>query len=162
MYRNYVPHYPHRTSMINWKLTHKQSHFNKYYQVYHTKYFTLLHTAYPFTLWIQCFPCYMISEVGHLAVFLSLPAQNLPELPPRSYFLLQTCCYLVVMHLFPLYFAGNKLKHPSECTILKIVFLNVSRWPCCRTQIVCITHSTLAQPILPTRPSFYSEEILRI
>ena len=38
-----------------------------------------------------------------------------------SYFLF-TCCYLVVMHLFPPYFPGNKLRHPSECTILTAVF----------------------------------------
>ena len=28
---------------------------------------------------------------------------------------------LVAVHLFPLYFSGNKLKHPSECTILKVI-----------------------------------------
>ena len=33
-----------------------------------------------------------------------------------------TFCYLVAIHLFPLYFPGNKLKHPSESTILKVVF----------------------------------------
>ena len=26
------------------------------------------------------------------------------------------------MHLFPLYIPGNTLKHPSECSILKVVF----------------------------------------
>ena len=34
-----------------------------------------------------------------------------------------TRCYLVVVHLFPLYFTGNTLIHPSECTILKVFFL---------------------------------------
>ena len=28
---------------------------------------------------------------------------------------------LVAVHLFFLYFPGNKLKHPSECTILKVI-----------------------------------------
>ena len=28
---------------------------------------------------------------------------------------------LVAVHLFPLYFPENKLKHPSECTILKVM-----------------------------------------
>ena len=32
------------------------------------------------------------------------------------------CCYLVAIHLFPLYFPGNKLRHSSECTTLKAVF----------------------------------------
>ena len=45
-----------------------------------------------------------------------------------SYFLF-TCCYLVVMHLFPPYFPWNKLRHPSECTILMAVFKNSSRLP---------------------------------
>ena len=29
---------------------------------------------------------------------------------------------LVAVHVFPIYFPGNKLKHPSECTILKVIF----------------------------------------
>ena len=32
-----------------------------------------------------------------------------------------TCCYLVVMHLFPVYVPGNRLKHPSVGIILTVV-----------------------------------------
>ena len=36
---------------------------------------------------LQCFPCYMMSEVGHLTVFISYLAQNMLTLRPYSYFL---------------------------------------------------------------------------
>ena len=36
----------------------------------------------------QCFPIYVMSEVGYFAIFLSHLPQNMPELPPQSYFLL--------------------------------------------------------------------------
>ena len=52
----------------------------------------------------------MMSEVDHLSVFLSQFAINMFT--------------LVAVHLFPLYFPGNKLKHPSECTLLKVIFLS--------------------------------------
>ena len=36
----------------------------------------------------QCFPCYMMSEVGDLTVFLSDLAQNMSKLPSHCHFLL--------------------------------------------------------------------------
>ena len=55
----------------------------------------------------------MMSEVDHLGVFLSQFAQNMTM--PINMFT------RVAVHLFPLYFLGNKLKHPSKCTILKVI-----------------------------------------
>ena len=92
----------------------------------------------------------IMSEVGHLVVFLSHLAQNM-------LFLAINMLLLVVMHLFPLYMPGNRLKHLAEGTILKVVLKIV---PCSQTHIVHITHSELAQPILPSRSSFYSSETL--
>ena len=59
----------------------------------------------------------MMSEVDHLSVFLSQFAQNMPQV-----FLAINMFTLVAVHLFPLYFPGNKLKHPSEYTIFKVIF----------------------------------------
>ena len=46
---------------------------------------------------------------------------------------------LVAVHLFPFYFPGNKLKHPSKCTILKVIkkidLCSHAPW---RTQCMCI------------------------
>jgi len=67
---------------------------------------------------LQYFPCYTMNEVDHLSVFLSHFAQNMPGWPPQV-FLAINMFTLVAVHLFPLYFPGNKLKHPSKCTILR-------------------------------------------
>ena len=46
---------------------------------------------------------------------------------------------LVAVHLFPLYFPGNKLKHPSKCTILKVIFkIDLCRHAPRLTQCMCI------------------------
>ena len=67
---------------------------------------------------LQCFLCCMMSKVGQFAVFLSLTL----SLAINMFI----CWYLVCMHSFPLYVPGNRLKHPSECTILKVVLKIVS------------------------------------
>ena len=62
----------------------------------------------------------MMTEVDHISVFLSHFAQNMPGWPPQV-FLAINMFTLVAVHLYPLYFPGNKLKHPSKCTILKVI-----------------------------------------
>ena len=67
---------------------------------------------------LTVFPCYVMSEVGHLTVFLCHLAQN-------CNLIAICCCYVAVKHLFPVYndyIPGNRLKHPLECTISKVVF----------------------------------------
>ena len=51
---------------------------------------------------------------------------------------------------------GNKLKHPSECTILKVVVIIVLGGHAPGSTLCHISPSVLAQSILPPRPSFYS------
>ena len=74
---------------------------------------------------MQCFPCGMMSVVSYVVAFLSHIVQNmLSKLPPQLLLAIDmfTCCYLVVMHLFPVCIIwNNKLKYPSECTVLKVV-----------------------------------------
>ena len=41
-----------------------------------------------YVIYLQCFPCYMMSNVGHLAAFLSHLTQDMSELPPHNYLLL--------------------------------------------------------------------------
>ena len=54
---------------------------------------------------LQCLPCYMMSEVDHLIVFSKHLAQNMPVWPPhRDVF---KHCYILAVHLFPLYFPGH-------------------------------------------------------
>ena len=59
--------------------------------------------------------------MGHLAVFLSHCTQNMPKLPPHVFIAINMfiCCCIVIMHLFPLYIPGNRLKPPSEWTMFK-------------------------------------------
>ena len=73
---------------------------------------------------IQWFPCYMMNEMGHLAVF-KPPCSKDAKIVTLYLFLainMFTYCYPVFMHKSPLYFPENRLKHPSGCTILKVVF----------------------------------------
>ena len=85
------------------------------------------------------------------ATLLFFLSQIWPELPLLA-------INMLVMHLFSLYFPGNRLNHPSECTFWRQLFYNNCRWPCLQTHIMHITHSVLAQSVLPPRPSFYSWE----
>ena len=63
---------------------------------------------------------------------------------------------LVAVHLFSLYFPGNTLKHPSECTILKVIFkiIDLRSHAQCMCINVCvdtlgiIMHYTSAKVIL--------------
>ena len=47
---------------------------------------------------LAVFPCHMMSEVGHLAVFLCHLTRNMPELSPQLFLAINmfTCCYLVL------------------------------------------------------------------
>ena len=65
------------------------------------------------------------------------------------------------MRLFPLYFPGNMLKDPSECTILKVV-LKIVLGGQAPDHKVHINNVVLSQPILQPHFYFYSGDTLHV
>ena len=97
-------------------------------------------------------------EVGHLTVFLSHLIQNCHLVATSCYrhvHMLPPCSYAFVSTLF----LRQEVKTPFGMHHFEGSFKNSSTWPCPPAiPILHITHSVLAQPILPPRTSFYSGE----
>ena len=117
-----------------------------------------------FTTTYAMFPLLYDERGGQPRCFLIHLAENIPKLPSQLFLAINmfTCCCLVVMHLFILYITGNKLKHPSECTILKVVLKIVLGGHAPESTLQRITPLVLAWPILAPRPSLYSVKTLSI